>query len=75
MNKYTEVGAVVTHPAYAEKRIKHLVAFKSNFIFKEHKTPYLLITHKNLIAISRYKKLCCYASRKNSFWNFTKADK
>lgn len=71
MNRYTEVSAVVTHPEHAGKGYaKQLVAYTSNKIFDENKTPYLHVAETNTGAIGLYEKLGYRTRRKISFWHF-----
>lgn len=71
MNRYTEVSAVVTRPEHAGKGYaKQLVAYTSNKIFDENKTPYLHVAETNTGAIGLYEKLGYWTRRKISFWHF-----
>jgi len=73
MNQYTEVSAVVTHPAHTGKGYaKQLVAYTSSMIFKEGKIPFLHVAETNTGAIALYEKLGFVTRRKISFWNFVK---
>ncbi|MFT3822554.1 MAG: GNAT family N-acetyltransferase [Chitinophagaceae bacterium] len=73
MDGYTEVSAVVTHPAHTGKGYaKKLVAYTTDCIFKENKIPYLHVAATNVGAIKLYEKLGFTTRRKISFWNFIK---
>jgi ribosomal protein S18 acetylase RimI-like enzyme len=70
MNEFTEVSAVVTHPAYTAKGFaSQLVAYTANSIFDENKTPFLHVAETNIGAIRLYEKLGFKTRRKLSFWN------
>ncbi len=70
MNSYTEVSAVVTHPEHTGKGYaKQLIAFTTNRIFRENKTPYLHVADTNTSAVTLYEKLGFITRRKISFWN------
>ena len=70
MNKFTEVSAVVTHPAHLRKGYaKQLVQHATNQIFREERTPYLHVASSNIGAIKLYEKLGFITRRKISFWN------
>jgi GNAT superfamily N-acetyltransferase len=76
MNNFTEVSAVVTHPAhtgkgYAMQLIKHTC----EKIFKEYKLPYLHVAETNIGAIKLYEKLGFTTRRKINFWNLKLAKK
>ncbi|WGQ10914.1 GNAT family N-acetyltransferase [Pedobacter gandavensis] len=74
MDAYTEVSAVVTHPAHTGKGYaKQLVAHTSKQILLENKTPYLHVAESNIGAIKLYEKLGFVTRRKISFWNFIKS--
>jgi len=69
MNHFTEISAVVTHPAHTRKGYaKQLLKQTTDQIFSEHKIPYLHVTESNVGAIKLYKKLGFYTRRKISFW-------
>ncbi len=73
MDDFTEISAVVTHPDYTGKGLaKQLVAYVSNKVFTEGKTPFLHVTHNNLGAIGLYLKLGYVSRRKMSFWHLVK---
>ena len=75
MHAFTEVSAVVTHPAHTGKGYaKQLVSFASNSIFREGKVPYLHVAETNTAAIKLYEKLSYKTRRKISFWNFVAND-
>lgn len=72
MHAYTEISAVVTHPEHTGKGYaKQLVAFTSDKILSEGKTPYLHVAETNVHAIALYEKMGFFTRRKISFWNFT----
>ena len=76
MDAYTEVSAVVTHPAHTGKGYaKKLVAYTANKIFAENKIPYLHVAETNTGAVALYEKIGFVTRRKISFWNFMKAAK
>ncbi|HEX5653785.1 MAG TPA: GNAT family N-acetyltransferase [Chitinophagaceae bacterium] len=71
MNAFTEISAIVTHPAHTGKGYaKQLIAFTVNKIFRENKTPYLHVAETNTGAVRLYEKLGFKTRRKISFWNF-----
>lgn len=71
MNTYTEVSAVVTHPAHTGKGYaKQLTAYTANNIFSKDSIPFLHVAETNIGAIALYKKLGFVTRRKMSFWNF-----
>ena len=73
MDSYTEVSAVVTHPAHTGKGYaKQLVAHTMNHIFDQNKTPYLHVAENNAGPIRLYEKLGFKTRRKISFWNIIK---
>ena len=73
MDAYTEVSAVVTHPAHTGKGYaKKLVAYTANKIFAENKIPYLHVAETNTGAVALYEKIGFVTRRKISFWNFIK---
>jgi len=70
MDDFTEVSAVVTHPAYTGKGFaKQLIAHTTNKIFDEIKIPYLHVAETNFGAIRLYERLGFRPRRKISFWN------
>ena len=72
MNTYTEVSAVVTHPAHTGKGYaKQLTAWTANNIFLKSSKPFLHVADTNSGAIALYKKLGFVTRRKMSFWNLT----
>jgi len=76
MNEFTEVSAVVTHPAYTGKGFaSQLVAYTANNILDENKTPFLHVAETNIGAIRLYEKLGFKTRRKVSFWNLELATK
>jgi GNAT superfamily N-acetyltransferase len=76
MHEFTEVSAVVTHPAHTGKGYaKQLIKHTCEKIFKEHKTPYLHVAETNIGAIKLYEKLGFTIRRKISFWNLKLAKK
>lgn len=71
MNEFTEISAVVTHPEHTGKGYaKQLVAYTSNKIITQGKTPYLHVAETNTSAITLYEKLGFCTRRKISFWHF-----
>lgn len=73
MNGFTEVSAVVTHPAHTGKGYaQQLVAHTVNAIFNQHEIPFLHVLETNTSAIGLYKKLGFETRRKISFWQVTK---
>lgn len=71
MNGYTEVSAVVTHPAHTGKGYaRQLVAHTVNSIFNQNKIPYLHVAESNTRAIALYEQLGFTLRRKISFWHF-----
>jgi GNAT superfamily N-acetyltransferase len=76
MNKFTEVSAVVTHPAHTGKGYaKQLIKHTCEKIFKEDKLPHLHVAETNIAAIKLYEKLGFTTRRKISFWNLKLAKK
>lgn len=72
MNSFTEVSAVVTHPAHTGKGYaKQLVTHAVNKIFVENKIPYLHVADTNIPAINLYEKLGFKTRRKISFWHIS----
>lgn len=70
MDDFTEISAVVTHPEYTGKGLaKQLVAYVSNKIFAEGKTPFLHVAQNNSGAIGLYLKLGYVLRKKMSFWH------
>ena len=73
MKNYTEVSAVVTHPAHTGKGYaKQLVAHTVNNIIRQDKIPYLHVAETNLPAIKLYERLGFTTRRMISFWNLVK---
>jgi len=73
MNNFTEVSAVVTHPAHTGKGFaKQLIAYTVNKIFNESKIPFLHVARSNTNAIQLYHKLGFITRREISFWNLEK---
>jgi ribosomal protein S18 acetylase RimI-like enzyme len=73
MNNYTEVSAVITHPAHIGKGYaKQLVAHTVNSIIQQNKLPYLHVAETNSPAIKLYEKLGFTIRRRISFWNLEK---
>jgi ribosomal protein S18 acetylase RimI-like enzyme len=73
MNDYTEISAVVTHPAHAGKGFaKRLITHTAAKIFSENKIPFLHVAETNSHAIALYEKLGFSLRRKISFWNFAR---
>jgi predicted GNAT family acetyltransferase len=76
MHEFTEVSAVVTHPAHTGKGYaKQLIKHTCKKIFKEQKLPYLHVAETNVAAIKLYEKLGFTTRRKISFWNLKLAKK
>ena len=76
MNGYTELSAIVTHPAHTGKGYaKQLITHASHAVFNEGKTPYLHVTDNNAGAIRLYEKLGFRTRRTISFWRFTALQK
>lgn len=70
MYDYTEISAVVTHPAYTRKGYaKQLIKHTTSQIFNKNKIPYLHVAESNIGAIKLYEKLGFITRRKISFWN------
>jgi len=70
MDYFTEVSAIVTHPAHTGKGYaKQLTAHVINKISDQHKLPYLHVAESNTVAIGMYRKLGFKIRRKISFWN------
>jgi ribosomal protein S18 acetylase RimI-like enzyme len=75
MDDFTEVSAVVTHPAHLGKGYaKQLVAHTVNHIIDEAKIPFLHVAETNIAAIRLYEKLGFSFRRKISFWNLASAE-
>lgn len=73
MNGYTEVSAVVTHPAHTGKGYaRQLVAHTVNSIFNQNRIPYLHVAETNTTAIALYEKLGFILRRKISFWHLSR---
>lgn len=73
MDDFTEISAVVTHPDYTGRGLaKQLVAYVSNKVFTEGKTPFLHVAESNVGAIGLYLKLGFVLRRKMSFWHLVK---
>ena len=69
MNGFTEISAVVTHPAFTGKGFaKQLIAHTVNKNFEQTIVPYLHVAETNSGAIQLYEKLGFVARRKISFW-------
>lgn len=72
MHAFTEISAVVTHPAHTGKGYaRQLLAHTANNIFSENKTPYLHVLEDNVGAIRLYETLGFTTRRKISFWHIT----
>ena len=70
MNEFTELSAIVTHLEHTGKGYAtQLIAYLTDKIFSEGKTPYLHVANTNLNAIKLYEKLGFTIRRKISFWN------
>lgn len=73
MNDFTEVSAVVTHPAHLGKGYaKQLITYTVNKIFNENKVPFLHVAQSNTNAIHLYHKLGFVTRREIIFWNLEK---
>lgn len=69
MNDMTEVSAVITDPDYLGKGFaKQLVAFVSDTIFEDGKTPFLHVAENNLGAKKLYEKLGFDLRGKINLW-------
>lgn len=69
MNDMTEVSAVITDTDYLGKGFaKQLVAFVSNTIFEDGKTPFLHVAENNLGAKKLYEKLGFDLRGKINLW-------
>ena len=69
MNGFTEISAVVTHPAFTGKGFaKQLIAHTVNKNFEQTIVPYLHVAETNSGAIQLYEKLGLVTRRKISFW-------
>lgn len=76
MRHYTEVSAVVTHPAHTGKGYAgQLVAHGVHHILSQGKIPYLHVVESNTNAIRLYQKLGFETRRKISFWNLVSSTK
>jgi GNAT superfamily N-acetyltransferase len=70
MDQFTEVSAVVTHPAHlGNGYAKQLVAHTVSHILSEGKMPFLHVAETNVSAIRLYEKLGFSFRTKMSFWN------
>ncbi|MFP3592064.1 GNAT family N-acetyltransferase [Chryseobacterium sp. SIMBA_038] len=73
MNDMTEVSAVITDTDYLGKGLaKQLVAFVSNTIFEDGKTPFLHVAENNLGAKKLYEKLGFDLRGKINLWGVKK---
>ncbi|MEQ8418397.1 MAG: GNAT family N-acetyltransferase [Arenibacter algicola] len=71
-NHFIEVSAVVTHPNFTRKGLaKQLIAYNTNEILQENKTP-ILHTNKGNPAISLYEKLGYRLTRDMNWWLYRK---
>ena len=69
MNDMTEVSAVITDTDYLGKGFaKQLVAFVSDTIFEDGKTPFLHVAENNLGAKKLYEKLGFDLRGKINLW-------
>ncbi|AZA52731.1 GNAT family N-acetyltransferase [Chryseobacterium sp. G0201] len=69
MEDMTEVSAVITDTDYLGKGLaKQLVAFVSNIIFEDGKTPFLHVAENNLGAKKLYEKLGFELRGKINLW-------
>ncbi|MBL7740967.1 MAG: GNAT family N-acetyltransferase [Chitinophagaceae bacterium] len=70
MHGFTEISAVVTHPAHTGKGYaKQLLAYTTNRILEQNKIPFLHVNEKNTGAIQLYLSSGFATRRKMSFWN------
>ncbi|WP_430613413.1 GNAT family N-acetyltransferase [Flavobacterium sp. JP2137] len=73
MNRFTEISAVITHPAHTGKGYaKQLVSHVTHAVFAQDRIPYLHVADSNIGAIKLYEKLGFKTRRKISFWHYTK---
>lgn len=73
MDDMTEVSAVITDTDYLGKGLaKQLVAFVSNTIFEDGKTPFLHVAENNLGAKNLYEKLGFDLRGKINLWGVKK---
>lgn len=76
MDDYTEVSAVVTHPAHTRNGYaKKLVAHTTNQILARNKTPFLHVSEVNPAAIRLYEQVGFVIRRKISFWHMISSTK
>jgi GNAT superfamily N-acetyltransferase len=75
MNGYTELSAIVTHPAHTGKGYaKQLITYASNKVFNQDQIPFLHVANTNVGAIGLYEKLGFCTRRKMNFWHFVVND-
>jgi len=73
MQGFTEVSAVVTHPAFTGRGYaKQLVAHTVNEIINKNNIPFLHVAETNSSAINLYRSLGFTTRRKISFRHFVK---
>ena len=75
MNGYTELSAIITHPAHTGKGYaKQLITYASNNIFDQDKIPFLHVANSNIGAIGLYEKLGFRTRQEMNFWHFVVND-
>ena len=73
MSGYTEVSAVVTHPAHTGRGFAmQLVAHAVTEMLTQNEMPFLQVAENNARAINLYHRAGFRVRRKISFWNITK---
>lgn len=75
MNGYTELSAIVTHPAHTGRGYaKQLITYVSNNAFNQDQIPFLHVANTNIGAIALYEKLGFRTRREMNFWHFVAND-